>query len=79
MGDGAFDCGGLVLCTDSFTIPDVVRLMNVLIVKYQLECTFRVYNGKYYRIYIKASSISHLRTIVLPHIHSSITKSTDIP
>jgi hypothetical protein len=41
QGDGFWAHPGVVLCTDSFTVPDVVRLMNVLIVRYQLECTLR--------------------------------------
>jgi len=39
MGDSALPTG-LLLCTDSFTTPDVVRLMNVLMVRYRLA---RVY------------------------------------
>jgi len=26
----------MYLCTDNFTVPDVVRLMNVLLVKYEI-------------------------------------------
>jgi hypothetical protein len=29
MGDGSYIRGGLVLCTDAFSIVDVVRLFNV--------------------------------------------------
>lgn len=29
--------GNLILCTDSFTVPDVVRLMNVLLIRYNIE------------------------------------------
>jgi len=35
-GDGGPAQGGLILCTDSFTIPECVRLMNVLIIN--LNC-----------------------------------------
>jgi hypothetical protein len=42
MGDGTREPGyGVILCTDSYTILDVVRLMNVLMIKYRLECTLR--------------------------------------
>jgi len=37
QGDGSVRPGGLELCTDSFTIQDVVRLMNVLMVRYELD------------------------------------------
>jgi hypothetical protein len=30
---------GLVICTDNFSILDVVSLINVLIIKFDLNCT----------------------------------------
>jgi len=32
---------GLIICTDFYSVEDVVRLINVLIVRYRLECTIR--------------------------------------
>jgi len=37
MGDGSVSRHGLILCTDSYSLPD--RLMNVLIIRYELVCT----------------------------------------
>lgn len=62
----------MILCTDSFTIPDVVRLMNVLIIRYRLDCTLRMDHGKYPRIYIRANSMPLLRSIVVTHTHPSM-------
>jgi hypothetical protein len=39
MGDGSVHPSGVVLCTDSFSVPDVIRLMNVLTIRYGLKCT----------------------------------------
>ena len=39
MGDGKAKPLGLILCTDSYTIKEVVRLMNVLMIRYRLDCT----------------------------------------
>ena len=39
MGHGANLNKGLVLCTDSFSISDVIRLSNVLRIKYSLKTT----------------------------------------
>ncbi|RUS34417.1 homing endonuclease [Jimgerdemannia flammicorona] len=39
--DGSVQRHGLILCTDSFTIQEVVLLMNVLMVRYSLDCTLR--------------------------------------
>ena len=72
MGDGSVQRHGLILCTDSYSIEDVVRLMNVLMIRYRLECTLRFYKKNQYRIYIRQDSMSILRTIVTPYFHSSM-------
>jgi hypothetical protein len=45
--------GGLLLCTDGFTVPEVCKLMNVLMIRYGLNCTLQYYAGLP-RIYIPA-------------------------
>lgn len=51
QGDG-FKCGpGVVLCTDSFSLEDTIKLLNVIIIKFTKKCTLRAYR-KGYRIYI---------------------------
>jgi hypothetical protein len=75
MGDGSVERHGLKICTNSYSIEDVVRLMNVLIIRYRLKCTLRLNrrNNKIeYMIYISQSSMSTLRTIVSPYFHSSM-------
>ena len=68
MGDGSSSAPGLVLCTDSFTIKDVVRLMNVLIIRYDLICTLHKSAPNQYRIYISGKSMQKLHQIVSPYI-----------
>jgi hypothetical protein len=71
MGDGTKHGNGLVICTDSFTICEVVTLINVLTIRYNLDCS--VFNkGGNYRIYIRSGSIPLLRTIIVPYFHSSM-------
>jgi hypothetical protein len=72
MGDGSVSRHGLILCTDSYLIEDVVRLINVLMIRYRLECTLRAHRKNQYRIYIRQDSMSILRTIVTPYFHSSM-------
>jgi hypothetical protein len=74
MGDGYYSHGGLVLCTDSFTISDTVLLMNVLMVKFRLECTLRYHgpNKTQPRIYIRKESMNKLRALVMPHMDPSM-------
>lgn len=72
MGDGVAKSHGLILCTDSYPIKDVVRLINVLIIKYRLECTIRVHKENQYRIYIRQKSMPLLIKIIKSHIHPSM-------
>jgi group I intron endonuclease len=73
MGDGVARKHGVILCTDSYSIPDVVRLMNVLMIRYQLDCLLRIHMPiNLPRIYIRERSMPLLRTIVRPHMHYSM-------
>lgn len=73
LGDGGFKSKGIYLCTDSYTIQDVVRLMNVLIIRYELKCTLhKASNGKGYRIYISRNSVGKVVEIVLPYFIPSM-------
>ena len=71
-GDGSGQRQGLILCTDSYSLKDVVRLINVLIIKYRLECTLKFHTPTQPRIYIRERSIPLLLHIVKPHIHPSM-------
>lgn len=72
MGDGSKQPSGLELCTDSYSIQDVVRLINVLIIRYGLICSLRERRKGQYRIYISAKSMANLRSIVEPFIIPSM-------
>lgn len=72
MGDGSAKSHGLIICTDSFSIPEIVRLMNVLMIKYRLKCTLRSHTPTQHRIYISQDSMDKLRNIVSPFMHSSM-------
>jgi len=66
MGDGSVQRNGLIICTNSYSIEDVVLLMNVLIIRYELECKIREkrQNQKIeYMIYIRQGSMAKLHTI----------------
>jgi hypothetical protein len=71
MGDGTARSSGLGIYTDYFSIQDVVRLINVIIIKYNFNCGLYNDRGRY-RIYINKSSMSQLIKIVSPHMASSM-------
>lgn len=75
QGDGQASRHGLILCTNSYSIQDVIRLMNVLVIRYRLECTitFKKQNQKVeHLIYIRNGSMPLLRTAVKPYMHHSM-------
>jgi hypothetical protein len=72
MGDGSAQRHGLIICTDSYSVQDVVRLINVLIVKYRLNCTLRYHTPIQPRIYISERSFSLLQSIVRSHMCPSM-------
>lgn len=71
MGDGSAVSGGLRISTDSFTIDEVVKLINVLIIKYRLKCALHIISGKP-RIFISSKSLKLLKSIVDPYLVPSM-------
>jgi hypothetical protein len=67
MSYGVSQQYGLLICTDNFSVPDVVRLINILKIRYDLNCSIHYTKNKP-RIYIKADSMNKLRILVGPHI-----------
>lgn len=72
MGDGASRDYGLNICTDSYSLPDIIRLMNVLRIRYGLNCSAQLRRGNQYRIYISSGSMLKLQSIVEPYMHDSM-------
>lgn len=70
-GDGSFKDWGLYLNTQSFTIPDVVRLINVLIIKFNCKCSLH-FQRKQPSIYISAKSMRRLSPELIIHMHPSM-------
>ena len=69
MCDGAHYGGGLVLCTESFTIKEVVILVNILIIRHRLDCRI-IYNRVGPRIVFRKSELPKIRALVIPHMCS---------
>jgi len=68
-GDGAKNRHGLTISTESFSVKDTIRLLNVLMIRYRLNCSLRKHSVGYV---IKENSMPLLRTIVRPYMHSSM-------
>lgn len=73
MGDGSpYKKTGITICTDSYTIQDVVLLINVLIIRYNINCTIHEKKEGQYRIYISKNSFETLKGIIKPYIIPSM-------
>jgi hypothetical protein len=70
--DGKIDRSGLILCIDSYTLQEVIILINVLIIRYELICSIHRSRPGQYRIYISKKSMVNLSSIILPYMHSSM-------
>lgn len=66
MGDGAKRNKGLILCTDCFSIKEVIILMNILKIKLDIDSTIHMDNGKP-RIHINKKNLLKIRSKLLPH------------
>jgi hypothetical protein len=71
MGDGKAQRSGLVICTDSFSVEEVARIITVLYVRYDIDSTLQYSSIGNPRIYIRASSMPTLRNLVRPYMHPS--------
>lgn len=71
-GDGGSTPHGLIIHTDSYSIQDVVKLMNVLMIRYELKCTLRIRREGAPLIYIREESMAKLRNIVTPYMSKSM-------
>jgi hypothetical protein len=71
MGDGAAKSHGLTICVNSYSVQAIIRLMNVLIIRYRLELKFRFHTPSQPRI-IRQRSMPLLRAIVTSYMHSSM-------
>lgn len=65
MGDGAKRNKGIILCTDSFSIKEVVLLINILLIKFNVKSTIHFDNNKP-RIYINNIELNKIRSKIKP-------------
>jgi len=70
MGDGTYN-SGVRIQTDSFTIKEVVFILNILIIKFNLECSLHFQRGNPI-IYIKSKSLKRNLYNILPFMHDSM-------
>lgn len=72
MSDGTSNKYGLTICTDSFSLKEVILLsagqrMNILKIRFDLDTRVHYYANKP-RIYFPAASMGKLKTLIEPYI-----------
>lgn len=76
MDDGSYNKikNNLILCTDSFSEEEVLRLIDILRNKFNFSCGLIKYdkNNNSYRIRINKSSMNNLISIVKPYMIPSM-------
>jgi hypothetical protein len=65
QGDGARRNKGIVLCTDCFTIKEIVLLMNILNIKFNINSTIHYDNNKA-RIFINKKELNKIKPYIKP-------------
>jgi hypothetical protein len=77
MDDGYKSGKGLYICTESFSLNEIKILINILINKFNLKCSYhKVTNG--YRIYIFSCSKAKLIELVKPYFIEQFYYKLDI-
>jgi hypothetical protein len=66
MGDGSKRAKGLILCTDNFNLQDVVLLINILIIRFNINPTIQKEKDNF-RIYINGKDLIKIRPYILPY------------
>jgi hypothetical protein len=66
MGDGSKRAKGLILCTDNLSLQEVVFLVNILMLKFDISPTIQK-EKFYFRIYINGKSLIKIKPNILPY------------
>jgi LAGLIDADG DNA endonuclease family len=77
MGDGSKRNKGITLCADSFSFQDVVTLMNILNIKFDINSTIHLEKGKP-RIYINKKELSKILPYIKPYFVDHFLYKIDI-
>ena len=70
VGDGTFS-SGITLQTQCFSLKELIFIVNVLIIKFRLECNIHKQDN-YHVIYIKSKSLKDNLHHMLPYVHPSM-------
>ena len=70
MGDGAKRNKGVILCTDNFSLKEIILLINILKIKFDIDCTIHNDNNKH-RIFINKKSLNKIYVNIKPYFDNN--------
>jgi hypothetical protein len=70
MGDGTYN-SGVRIQTNSFTVEEIVFIINILIIKFNLDCSLH-YQREKPILYIKSKSLRKNLHNILPYMLESM-------
>ncbi|GGQ40342.1 hypothetical protein GCM10010275_72580 [Streptomyces litmocidini] len=77
MGDGSYTHKGVTLNLQSFTVKELILLINVFYIKFDIKCTLHKSRNKYV-IYINVESMKklypHIEPFIIPSMKYKIHK-----
>ena len=77
MGDGSFTGGGIILNLQSFSVKELVTLINIFKIKFNLDCVLHK-SRNHYVIYINVISVKllypHIKEYIIPSMRYKIEK-----
>jgi hypothetical protein len=82
MGDGAKINKGIILCTDSYSLKEIIILMNILKIKFNIATSIHYHTSispnnktikqKIARIYINGKNLDKIKPFILPYFVESM-------
>jgi len=87
MGDGSKAGKGLILCTDSYSFKEIVILMNILKLKFNVDSSIHYHTSitpnnkiskeKVGRIYINKNNLDKIKHFIKPYFVKSMLYKID--
>jgi TRAP-type mannitol/chloroaromatic compound transport system permease small subunit len=87
QGDGSKSRKGLILCTDSYSIKEVIILMNILKIKFQIDSSIhyhtsispnnKIIKKKVPRIYINGKNLEKMKSFIKPYFVKTMLYKID--
>jgi hypothetical protein len=87
MGDGSKSKKGIILCTDSYSLKEIIILMNILKIKFNIDSSIHyrvtispnnnIIKQKVARIYINGKNLNKIKPFIKPYFVKSMLYKID--